>query len=279
MENKNIVIQHYGDGEKEDRRCASSYTEWLEFQIVKKIMKNYISQTDKILEIGCSTGEYGLYFASLCEEYVGVDLTPSHIDIFRKKIKKNDLKNVSCQVGNAEHLEGIADKSFDVVCCFGPMYHLPPKERELVFAECKRVCKDGGIISMTYRNKIGVYVGACVHDRYREMYPKEITNRYLLDMGTEDWRPNLFYFTMPEEIESVANKYELKKIRNSGINFLITSSVLEQMDNEKRTAFMKLVDKMVEYESCTGMSDNAILVCQKGIEKKILNSEGLLIKN
>ena len=84
---------------------------------------------------------------------------------------------------------------------------------------------------------------------------------------------------MPEEIESVANKYELKKIRNSGINFLITSSVLEQMDNEKRTAFMKLVDKMVEYESCTGMSDNAILVCQKGIKKKILNSEELLIKN
>ena len=198
-----------------------------------------------------------------CGEYVGIDLFPPHIDLFKQKIAENRLTNVSCQVGDATNLEGIDSEAFDVVLCLGPMYHLPPEERELVFAECKRVCKSGGVIAFAYINKIGVYVGACVHDQGREIYPNKTANEYILKLGTDDLRPDVFYFTMPEEMEAAAAEHGLEKIRNTGLDFFVTMSAVDQMDDEKFEIYMALSDEMVKYESCTGMSNHALLICRK----------------
>ena len=72
------------------------------------------------------------------------------------------LTNATGRVGDATQLGEIPDDSFDVVCCFGPLYHLPPEERELVFAECRRVCRPGGVLAFAYICQIGVYAAACV---------------------------------------------------------------------------------------------------------------------
>lgn len=76
---------------------------------------------------------------------MGIDITPENIKIFKKKALESGLKNVVGKVGDATKLENIPNESFDVVLCLGPLYHLPPNERELVFAECRRICKNGGI--------------------------------------------------------------------------------------------------------------------------------------
>ena len=261
--NKDIIVTHYEDytnREGEDNRATSSRAASLEFHYTKKAMSEHINKNTRILEVGCGTGYYGMYFADKCKEYVGIDLFPHHIEIFQGKIKENS--NLSCSVGDATNLENIEDNSFDVVLCLGPMYHLPPEERELVFAECKRVCKPNGIIAFAYINKIGVYVGACVHDEGRAIYPNKEANESVLK-GTDDLRPDVFYYSMPEEMESVADRHGLSKIRNMGTDFFITMSVVDKMDDAKFELFMKLSDEMVKYESCTGMSNHALLICRK----------------
>ncbi len=124
-------------------------------------------------------------------------------------------------------------------------------------------CKPGGIIAFAYINKIGVYVGACVHDNLREQYPNKITNELVIKHGVSDTSPGTFFFTMPEEMEEVATRFGLVKIRNMGTDFFITMSVVDQMDDEKYQVFMELADEMVKYESCTGMSNHALLICKK----------------
>ncbi len=256
-----IYTQYSGLGE--DGRAVSSRTASLEFYYTKKHMDEYITGDSRILEVGCATGHYGIYYAGKCREYVGVDIFPPHIAMFEQKIAEQKLSNVTCQVGDAANLKDIADSSFDVVLCFGPMYHLPPEERELVFAECSRVCKPGGILAFAYINRIGVYAGACVYDDWRTVYPNAKTNEYVFEKGTDDEKPGVFWFTIPEEIEAEAAKHGLSKIKNLGTDFMITMKIVNDMSDERFELMKPLLDQMTSHESCTGMSNHALLVCRK----------------
>jgi SAM-dependent methyltransferase len=257
--NKNKILEQYSLG-KEDERAASSRSSSLEFHYTKKHLEGLIKKTDRVLEVGCATGHYGLHYSDQCKEYVGIDIVPSHIEIFDKKIIGHQLDNVFCSVGDATNLAGIPDTSFDVVLCLGPMYHLSPAERELAFAECARVCKNGGVLAFAYINKIGVYAGACIRDI---RYPNRLANRCVLENGTDDLRPDTFFFTTPEEINIVAAKYGLRKIKNLGTDFFVTMNIVDSMSDEQFELMCPLYDQMTSHESCTGMSNHALLVCRK----------------
>lgn len=256
---ENVYVQ-YGDGMREDSRSTSSRSSSLEFYYTKKHLKGFINMSDKVLEIGCATGHYGFYFADKCKEYLGVDLLLMHIDFFNNKIKELGITNLSCQVGDATNLKNIENESFDVVLCLGPMYHLPADEREIAFSECNRVCKKGGIAAFAYINKIGVYTGACIFSQH---YPNAKTTEYVFEKETDDAKPGTFFFTIPEDIEKAAKEHGFKKIKNLGTDFFITMSIVDKMDDEKFELFKPLAEQMTSYESCTGMSNHALLICRK----------------
>ncbi len=140
------------------------------------------------------------------------------------------------------------------------MYHLPPHERELVLAECTRVCKDGGIVAFAYINKIGVYAGGCIVD---SNYPNQQANKFVLEHGTDDIRPDIFFFTTPEEMNIAISKYGLSKIKNLGTDFFITMNIVNKMTDEEFEIMRPLYDQMTSFESCTGMSNHALLICRK----------------
>lgn len=258
--NESTVREHYNNRE-EDKRAELSRSGSLEFHYTKKLAGEYIGPSDRVLEVGCATGYYGMHFAPLCREYVGVDIVPEHIELFREKIAGSGLANLSAQVGDATNLAGIADGSFDVVLALGPMYHLPIEEREKVFGECARVCKPGGVVMFAYMNAIGAYMDACI--TWPETYPAKEVNRCILDKGLDDLRPELFFFTNPEAMTAGAERHGLAVLRNSGVNFAYRSLNIDEMDEEKFAAWMELNDAMVDSPSCTGMAVHTLLICQK----------------
>lgn len=257
--NKNKILEQYSFG-KEDGRATCSRSSSLEFHYTKKHLNGLIKNTDKVLEVGCATGHYGIYYADKCREYLGIDIVPDHIHLFKQKIAESQLSNISCQIGDATNLEDVDSNSFDVVLCLGPMYHLPLKEREFVFAECTRVCKNGGILVFAYINKIGVYAGGCILDN---RYPNELANNCVIENGTDDLRPDTFFFTTPEEINMIATKYGLSKIKNLGTDFFVTMNIVDAMSDEQFELMKPLYDQMTSHESCTGMSNHAVLICTK----------------
>jgi len=257
------VITYYEDYTQragEDNRATSSRSASLEFHYTKKILDNFISKDSCVLEVGCGTGYYGFHYADKCKTYLGIDLFPHHIALFERKIQACGIGNLSCSVGDATHLEGIEDEGFDVVLCLGPMYHLPTDKRELVFAECKRVCKDGGIVVFAFINKMGTYFGAILH--VRDKYPNPLANDTVLKQGiNDDDRP--FFFTTPEEMVSAAARHGLSKICTAGINFFGLTAIADTMDDEKFALYLELLDETVNLESCAGMSEHALMVCKK----------------
>ena len=258
--NERNIINRYKDGSREEGRSSGNRADYnIEFKYTKRILDRYIDKSSNVIEIGCGTGYYGMYLADKCNKYIGYDIVPGNIDLFNKKIRDNNIHNVEAYVGDAINLTNVKDNSFDVVLVLGPMYHLPLEERKLVFAESKRVCKKNRIIMYAYINKIGVYIGSCINNA--DTYPNLQKNNSILKNGIDDTRDNIYWFTMPEDMENEAKLNELIVLENLGIDFTFIPQILDEK-SERKEAFEELLDFLTSRKSCTGFSGHAVMVCK-----------------
>jgi ubiquinone/menaquinone biosynthesis C-methylase UbiE len=259
--NEELIRERYSESNREEERSTSSRANTLEFHYTAKLAGQYVDRATSVLELGCGTGFYGVYLAKKCREYVGIDLSPECIEMFNDKIESLRLSNVRAMVGDATSMGGIESSRFDVVMALGPMYHLPPAERDLVFSECKRVCRDGGIIMLAYINKAGAYVQACL--QWPDRYPNVDVNDSVLRKGIDDLMPEIFFYTMPEEMEEEARSHGLSVLKNVGVDFVFNANVINEMDDRQFEAWLEVADYLFESPSCTGLSNHTVMVCQK----------------
>ena len=93
----------------------------------------------KVLEVGCGTGTNLELFAEAGCEVSGVDLSPSMIDLARRKLgDRADLR-----LGDAAEMP-FADNSFDLVLSFLTLHEMPPATRAPVMNEIVRVAGEDG---------------------------------------------------------------------------------------------------------------------------------------
>ncbi|WP_200411795.1 class I SAM-dependent methyltransferase [Virgibacillus salexigens] len=258
--NQEKIRVNYKDALMEDQRFFHDKASQMESFYTKKYIGEYISLEKTVIEIGCGTGHYGMYFAKKCNSYLGIDITPENITLFNQKIMNSDLKNIRAQVGDATKLEGILDKSYDLVLILGPMYHLPPEERNLVIYESRRICKEDGILIFAYINKVGAYLGGCF--MAPEDYPSKTANDFVFNKGTDDVRPEVFFFTTPEEMEMSVTNNNLTVIKNVGVDFSFCATAINAMSDKQLEDWMVLSNVMSQSPSCVGVSNHALLICK-----------------
>ena len=100
----------------------------------------------KVLELGCGDGTTALPAARLGAEVQGIDIARNLVAAANKRIQEEGLKNISIREGDATHLDGVGDGSFDlVVSIFGAMFAPKPVD---VAREMVRVVRRGGRIVM-----------------------------------------------------------------------------------------------------------------------------------
>lgn len=104
----------------------------------------------QLLEIGFGMGSDLFQFAKHGAKVSGIDLTPRHVEITKKRFEIYGLK-ADLHLGDAEQLP-FTDETFDVVYTFGVIHHTPGTEK--VLAEIHRVLKKGGlaIVGVYHRN-------------------------------------------------------------------------------------------------------------------------------
>lgn len=99
-----------------------------------------------VLDLGCGDGTTAIPAARLGAKVLGVDIARNLVEAGNKRIQEEGLTNISIREGDATHLEGIADASFDmVVSMFGAMFAPKPFD---VAGELVRVTRPGGRIVM-----------------------------------------------------------------------------------------------------------------------------------
>ena len=99
-----------------------------------------------VLDLGCGDGTTAIPAARLGANVLGVDISRPLVEAGNRRAKQEGLTNCTFQEGDAIDLQGLKDKSFDlVVSIFGAMFAPKPFE---VASELVRVTRVGGRIVM-----------------------------------------------------------------------------------------------------------------------------------
>jgi ubiquinone/menaquinone biosynthesis C-methylase UbiE len=103
---------------------------------------------DRILEIGCATGEHSVRLAPLVREVVGVDLAATAIARARERAETAGAGNVRFVVLDAAHLSGIEDAMFDKVAAIDFVEHIDDATLLSVLRETRRVLHSRGLLAI-----------------------------------------------------------------------------------------------------------------------------------
>jgi len=118
---------------------------------VREFVVNFseIKPGERVLDIGCGTGDQAIYFAKKGAVVTGIDIDQEMISCALKKKEKEGL-NVYFQGGDARNLPFL-DPVFDVAVISLVLHEIENKDRDKVISEMKRVVKkDGRLIFVDF---------------------------------------------------------------------------------------------------------------------------------
>jgi ubiquinone/menaquinone biosynthesis C-methylase UbiE len=105
-----------------------------------------ITKGMRVMDLGCGDGTTAVPAAKLGADVLGVDIASNLVAAGNRRAKEMGLANCRFQEGDASNLQGLVDKSFDlVVSIFGAMFAPRPQD---VAKAMVRVTRPGGRIVM-----------------------------------------------------------------------------------------------------------------------------------
>ncbi len=133
----------------------------IKVQFLKRSNKNYLTHEFKkfagfkknILEVGCGTGQFSIYFAiGTNNNVVGLDPTVYSLDLAASFAEKNEINNV--EFINADIFDDVLkDQFFDFLWCSGVLHHT--KDPYGAFKIMIKSLKKEGYVLIGLYNKIG----------------------------------------------------------------------------------------------------------------------------
>jgi S-adenosylmethionine-dependent methyltransferase len=123
----------------------------VEFEMTKRHIRLFLKPQSRIADVGGGPGRYSLYLAQLGHKVTLVDLAQRNLDRAADEAAAIGLSLERYLHSSAVSMRDLADDSYDVVLCLGPMYHLTEAvTRESALRECVRILKPEGHIIISF---------------------------------------------------------------------------------------------------------------------------------
>jgi len=183
------------------------YAPWIEKAVG---FQNY--RYKKILEIGFGQGTDLLSFAKKGAIVTGVDLTPTHFEITKKRFKLYN-KKAELKLRDADNLSCFQNNTFDLVYSMGVIHH--NKSPEKIINEIHRVLKPGGKITIIVYNKNSVY-------SYFSVYLNYILRFKFIKHTFNEWKSFIEYRSKKNNARPYVELYTKKRLQLLFNKFKIT---------------------------------------------------------
>jgi len=108
----------------------------------------------RALDLGCGAGTFTFPLAKDFEQAYGIDMTEPMLLALEKIAKKRGLKNVKGIMGDVTKMP-FPDNHFDFIVGVGLMECVPDQDK--VLSEIRRVLRPGGIASLRWLNRKGIW--------------------------------------------------------------------------------------------------------------------------
>jgi len=190
----------------------------------------------KTIDLGCGTGNYAIYLASIGFEVTGIDISPTAIKIAKENAKK---KGVKCNflatdvLGNLDEVKETFDFAYD----WELLHHIFPEQRKkYVENVCRILNPKGKYLSVCFSEKDPQFGGS---GKYRQT-----------QLGT------ILYFSSEDELRNLFKPYfnikELKTIRIRGkpAPHLANYAFMERKDYQERRMVDKISNKLRPSKNC-----------------------------
>jgi len=148
----------------------------------------------KTIDLGCGTGNYAIYLASIGFEVTGIDVSPTAIKIAKENAKKKGVKCdflVTDVLGNLDEVKETFDFAYD----WELLHHIFPEQRKKYVENVHRILNPKGkYLSVCFSEKDSQFGGS---GKYRQT-----------PLGT------ILYFSSEDELRDLFEPYfNIKEIK------------------------------------------------------------------
>ncbi len=251
----------YQNGAEEMR--LTSRQGQVEFIITTEYIDKYLKTGDHILEVGCGTGRYSLYYTRKGYEVDAVELVKENLDIMAKNTLPTD--KVRAIQGNALDLSAYADETFDMTLVLGPMYHLFEKTDKLqCMKEAYRVTKKDGLVYFAYTQFDPSMVQAAFG---KNMYDYLVENAMLDDQTFLPInKPEaVFCLYRKDDIDELNRHFAATRLHYVGTDMFAhyTREMLRDMDEAMFERYVGYTRTICEIDNLVGVSNHVLDILRK----------------
>ncbi|KKR58800.1 MAG: Methyltransferase type 11 [Candidatus Curtissbacteria bacterium GW2011_GWA1_40_47] len=112
--------------------------------------QKYLKGSDRVLDLGCGSGQYILKIAPKVKMCFGLDVDKKAISFAQKQAKEKLLKNIKFLIFDANRKLPFANNYFDEVIVSDTLEHL--EKRSFVLSQINRVLKKSGLLFLVTDN-------------------------------------------------------------------------------------------------------------------------------
>lgn len=265
MTDQSLVARHY-ESFSEGPRLQKSRVRKLEFTTTLHILDKHLHPQSTILELGAGHGAYSFHLARQGHQVTATDLVDVNVKAMQALAAEEGLATVKIEQADATNLSS-PDAAYGAVLCLGPYYHLRTQERRRrCLLECRRVVRTGGIVAVSYINRVFAV-------NYLLKTGKELTvDQYESLMQPNDERVdypdeffNVTHFSTPEAVEAELRSCGFAIVEHAGTDGVggLFPETLEGLDANAYEDFRSYHLKTCSQPSQRGASSHCLVIARK----------------
>lgn len=243
----------------EDKRLNKNKANSIEFFTTTFYIDRYLKEGMKILDIGAGTGAYSIYYANKGYDITAVEPVKRNVDVMKSKVIPGKM-NIDIQQGNALNMDNLADGSFDIVLCLGPLYHLDnDKDKLKCIEETKRVCKKDGKIFYAYLSNDMVFITESI------LYNKDYLGGSGYNHKTFKLMDEPFCFMTVEHMNHLMELTSLKEIKHVAVDGLseLLSDKINAFNDQQFKEWLRFHLYACEKKELLGYSNHIVFIAEK----------------